>query len=90
MFKTKSYVRDNCFSYRRYRQVSISTSAPPTLNWVMYVYDRGVANYVPMELIHGYISCGEKYALYAVKTPSNILQRLHTDFSDIPGVLGRI
>jgi hypothetical protein len=28
--------------------------------------------------------------LYAVKTPSNILQRLHTDFSDIPGVLGRI
>ncbi|XP_056018646.1 uncharacterized protein LOC125672027 [Ostrea edulis] len=82
------YVHDNYFSYRRYRQVSPSTTAPPTLNWVTYVYDRGVANYVPMELIHGYISCGMKYALYAVKAPSNILQQLHADFSGIPGVLG--
>ncbi|XP_062581267.1 uncharacterized protein LOC134243063 isoform X1 [Saccostrea cucullata] len=83
------YVRDNYFSFRIYRQVSGSTTAPPPhLNWVTYVYDRGVDNYVPMELIHGIINCRMNYALYAVNAPSNILHQLHADFSGIPGVLG--
>lgn len=53
-----------------------------------YVYDRGVDNYVPMELIHGAIQCGMNFALYAMDAPPDIQHKLHADFSEIPGVLG--
>lgn len=86
--RTFSYVRDNYFSYRSYRTVAGSTTQASTVNWVTYVYDRGVENYVPMELIRGAIHCGMNYALYAVSAPPAILQQLHADFSGIPGVLG--
>eukprot|EP00105_Crassostrea_gigas_P005683 XP_011419361.1 PREDICTED: uncharacterized protein LOC105322384 [Crassostrea gigas] len=82
------YVRDNYFTYRSYRSVAGSTTPASTVNWVTYVYDRGVENYVPMELIRGAIHCGMNYALYAVSAPPGILQQLHADFSGIPGVLG--
>lgn len=85
---TFSYVRDNYFTYRSYRTVAGSTTPASTVNWVTYVYDRGVENYVPMELIRGAIHCGMNYALYAVSAPPGILQQLHADFSGIPGVLG--
>lgn len=85
---TFSYVRDKYFSYRSYRMVAGSTTPASTVNWVTYVYDRGVENYVPMELIRGAIHCGMNYALYAVSAPPAILQQLHADFSGIPGVLG--
>lgn len=85
---TFSYVRDNYFTYRSYRTIAGSTTPASTVNWVTYVYDRGVENYVPMELIRGAIHCGMNYALYAVSAPSDILQQLHVDFSGIPGVLG--
>lgn len=68
--------------------VAGSTTQASTVNWVTYVYDRGVENYVPMELIRGAIHCGMNYALYAVSAPPAILQQLHADFSGIPGVLG--
>nr|XP_022318921.1 uncharacterized protein LOC111121783 [Crassostrea virginica] len=83
------YVHDNYFRYRSYRAASPSSTAPPPpLNWVTYVYDRGVDNYVPMELIHGAIQCGMNFALYAMDAPPDIQHKLHADFSEIPGVLG--
>ena len=85
-----SYVHDNYFPYRSYRAAPPSSTAPPPppLNWVTYVYDRGVDNYVPMELIHGAIQCGMNFALYAMDAPPDIQHKLHADFSEIPGVLG--
>lgn len=43
------------------------------VNWVMYVYDWGVENYVFMEFICGVIYCGMNYVLYVVSVFFDIL-----------------
>ncbi|KAJ8306417.1 hypothetical protein KUTeg_016962 [Tegillarca granosa] len=86
-----TYLTDNYFRFQ------LSDSAPPTsssatsapVNWVTWMYDTCVKNYVPLELVHALINCGKTNALYALNPPQWILDTLHPDFSTIPGVVGK-
>jgi len=83
-----SYVRENYFNYIPGLDETPAPTTTPAghVNWVTYTFDKGVANYVPMELIHGLINCGREYSLYGINSPDWLNALLHTDFSVIPGV----
>ncbi|KAK3089009.1 hypothetical protein FSP39_000100 [Pinctada imbricata] len=70
----------------QYTTVAPSTTTAAHFNWVSYVYDRCVDNYIPLELMHGLINCGKEYALYGVKADQHVVDSLKVDYSIIPGV----
>ena len=83
-----SYVKNNYFAYipPQYTIAAPSTTQASKINWVSYVYDRCVDNYIPLELVHGLINCGKTFALYAVDAESSVTKHLNVDYSIIPGV----